>query len=73
MNKLKSRKFLLTLLAHIGSGYLMSTGHTQEAAILSGIAQGSYNIGQGMADSASNRATEIAVSAATEAFANAKK
>ena len=69
MKNPKSRRFLLTLLAHIGSGYLISTGHAQEAAILSGIAQGSYNIGQSMEDAAKAKAIDVAVSAATEAFA----
>lgn len=73
MNKLKSRKFWLTILAHAGSAYLASTGHAQEAAILSSVAQGTYNVGQGMEDAAKAKAIDVAVSAATEAFANAKK
>ena len=72
MKKLKSRKFWLTILAHAGSAYLVSQGHSQEAAVLSSIAQGSYNIGQGMEDAAKAKAIDVAVSAATEAFANAK-
>jgi hypothetical protein len=50
MKKLKSRKFWLTLASHALSGYLASTGNVEAAAVLSGLAQGSYNIGQGIAD-----------------------
>lgn len=50
MNRFKSRKFWLTIFSHAVSGYLISAGHPEAAAALSGIAQGSYNIGQGIAD-----------------------
>jgi hypothetical protein len=50
MKKLKSRKFWLTIASHALSGYLASTGNVEAAAVLSGLAQGSYNIGQGIAD-----------------------
>jgi hypothetical protein len=74
MNKLKSRKFWLTLLAHAGSAYLASKGHTAEAATLSAIAQGTYNIGQGMADGATAKDAIInaAVETALQKFGAAK-
>jgi len=72
MNKLKSRKFWLTILAHAGSAYLASTGHAQEAAILSSVAQGSYNIGQGMADGATAK-DELIKMAVDQAVANFAK
>ncbi len=69
--KYGSRKFLLTVGAHVVSGYLVSQGHTNEAAILSGLAQGTYNIGQGMADAASpkDELIKMAVDKAITEFA----
>lgn len=55
MKKLKSRKFWLTVASHAISGYLIANGHPEAAAALSAFVQGSYNIGQGMADSAENK------------------
>ena len=50
MKNKKWSKLLLTIGVHFGSAYLVSQGHAQEAAILSGIAQGSYNLDQGKED-----------------------
>lgn len=65
MKKFTSRKFWLTIIAHLGSAYLVSKGHPEAAAALSSIAQGSYNIGQGMEDAAKQKAGD-AVSDAIE-------
>lgn len=72
MNKLKSRKFWLTVLAHAGSAYLVSQGHATEAAAFSAVVQGTYNIGQGMADSGSakDELIKMAVDKAVSEFAS---
>jgi len=56
MKKLTSRRFWLTILVHLGSAYLVSKGQPEAAAALSGLAQGSYNIGQSMEDAAAAKA-----------------
>jgi hypothetical protein len=50
MNKLKSRKFWLTILSHGVSAYLIYRGSPEAAAAVSSIAQGTYNIGQAQVD-----------------------
>ena len=72
MNKLKSRKFWLTVIAHVGSGWLASKGHVTEAAAFSAVVQGTYNIGQGMADGATakDELIKMAVDKAVTEFAN---
>ena len=51
LSKLASRKLLTTVGAYALGGYLISQGHVEAGTALIGIAQGSYNVGQGMADS----------------------
>lgn len=63
--KLTSRKFWLTLAAQIGGGYLISQGHVKEGTALIALAQGTYNVGQGMAD-AKEASIDDAVKAAIE-------
>lgn len=72
IEKYGSRKFLLTAGAHLLSGYLASKGHVTEAATLSSIAQGSYNIGQGYADgtSAKDELIKLAVDKSVTEFSN---
>lgn len=72
MNKLKSRKFWLTIGSQLIAGYLVSQGHVEAAAIVSSVAAGSYNIGQGQVDAAAAGKTEV-VAAAIEAVTAAKK
>lgn len=48
--KLQSRKLITTLGAYALGGYLISKGHVEAGTALIGIAQGSYSIGQGLAD-----------------------
>ena len=48
--KLKSRKFWITVGANLLAGYFASRGNLEAAAIVAGVATGSYNIGQGMVD-----------------------
>lgn len=69
MSKLKSRKFWMTIAANLFAGYLASKGHPEAAVIVGGIATGSYNIGQGMEDSAKAKAGEL-VSSAIEDLLN---
>lgn len=48
--KLTSRKLLTTVGAYALGGYLISQGHVEAGTALIGVAQGTYNVGQGMAD-----------------------
>lgn len=57
--KLASRKLLTTLAAYGLGGYLISKGHVEAGTALIGIAQGTYNVGQGMADGAPQSLPEI--------------
>lgn len=64
LEKLKSRKFW-TSLAVSGVGvYLISQGHVEAGTALLGASQGTYNIGQGLAD-AKKAALEAVVKSAT--------
>lgn len=56
--KLASRKLLTTVGAYALGGYLISQGHVEAGTALIGIAQGTYNVGQGMADGATKSLPE---------------
>lgn len=70
--KYGSRKLITTAAVHVLSGYLVSKGHVAEATALSSIAQGTYNIGQGMADGATvkDELIKMAVDKAITEFAS---
>ncbi len=58
LEKLKSRKLLTTVGAYALGGYLISQGHVEAGTALISIAQGTYNVGQGMADAKSGALLE---------------
>lgn len=60
MKKLTSRRFLLTLLANLAGGYLISKGHVEAGTALIGISGGTYNVGQSLQDAAKEKATAVA-------------
>ena len=66
----QGKKFFTTIAAYALGGYLISQGHAEAGAAVIGIAQGSFNIGQGMADG-KKAATDSAVAAALAALAAA--
>ena len=49
--KLKSRKFLSTIAAYALGVYMIKSGNITEGVALIAAAQGSYNLGEGIADS----------------------
>jgi len=59
LGKLASRKLLTTIAAYGLGGYLISKGHVEAGTALIGIAQGTYNVGQGMADGSQKSLPEI--------------
>ena len=69
LEKLKSRKLLTTVGAYALGGYLISQGHVEAGTALISIAQGTYNVGQGMADAKGGSLLETVVQEVVPAVA----
>lgn len=68
IEKIGSRKLVSTLAAYGLGIYMIKSGHVTEGVALIGAAQGSYNLGQGMAD-AKSQAKAVLLEAAVERLA----